>query len=365
MHLDAHEKPPLELRTIYKKYQKCPISSLKDDTQVVDFQRGLSEAQDVAFLRRPWHSNVKLKEIFDTFIPSSYTSEGEKCGSLPIKTVFESLHLPGSQSFQWLTVKHILMYTGLVIVPDAIPIEVQQGLLDRCFHRDLANPLHLTNVDLHYHVPRPVSRVSYFSGNPNTSSLIQPIDPAVHKPITTTQFLNKKLRWMTLGGQYDWTRKVYPDEIPPHFPHDTAELLKSLFPDTTAEAAIINLYSSGDTLSLHRDVSEECDRGLISLSIGCDCLFLVGLGDSLDRDRILHLTLRLRSGDIVYMTGQSRFAWHSVPLIIPNTCPEPLRTWPASGMDNFTHDYAGSEFNHWAGWMASKRVNLNVRQMRA
>lgn len=177
----------------------------------------------------------------------------------------------------------------------------------------------------------------------------------MHKPLTVERVLNKKLRWMTLGGQYDWTEKVYPEEAPPAFPHDLGQLLKSLFPETTAEAAIVNLYSPGDTLSLHRDVAEASERGLISVSIGCDALFVIGAED---QDGECHkLVLRLRSGDVVYMAGASRFAWHGVPLILPNTCPAELSHWPARG----TVDDTGYE--HWRSWIATKRININVRQM--
>ena len=143
------------------------------------------------------------------------------------------------------------------------------------------------------------------------------------------------------------------------------------------EAAIVNLYSPGDTLSMHRDVSEQCDTGLVSVSIGCDAIFVIGLdglasqqegeddpsemgceqdGDG-DNEELgtRVIALRLRSGDAVYMTGASRFAWHGVPKIISGTCPVWLKDWPAEeGMDRF---------EAWRGWMEGKRINLNVRQM--
>src|SRR5436305_11513801 len=43
------------------------------------------------------------------------------------------------------------------------------------------------------------------------------------------------------------------------------------------EAAICNAYSPNDTLSPHRDVSEEADVELVSISIGCDALFLISM----------------------------------------------------------------------------------------
>lgn len=260
---------------------------------------------------------------------------------------------------------HLILDLGLQVVPSAVSLDVQKRLLDCCLHRDLSNPVHQTNIDLHYELQRPTGNQSFFHLDPSTVAPVQPFNKAIHKSLSLSQLLSKKLRWMTLGGQYDWTRKVYPDEIPPRFPSDIAGLLKSLFPNTEPEAAIFNLYSPGDTLSLHRDVSEECDRGLISLSIGCDCLFLVGLESTCEPDQTKHLTLRLRSGDIVYMTGSSRFAWHSVPLVVGGTCPEGLRSWPGRQMGCSSGDDNEDEFKYWANWMSSKRINLNVRQMRS
>lgn len=153
---------------------------------------------------------------------------------------------------------------------------------------------------------------------------------------------------------------MYPSEEPPPFPSDIAKLLQALFPDMQPEAAIVNFYSPGDTLSMHRDVAEFCDAGLISVSIGCDAFFVIGLddhaeapGSSVGSARVQ--VLRLRSGDVVYMSGPSRFAWHGVPQVIAGTSPEWLREWPAGeGEDGY---------EAWRGWMETKRVNLNVRQM--
>jgi alkylated DNA repair protein alkB family protein 1 len=84
-------------------------------------------------------------------------------------------------------------------------------------------------------------------------------------------------------------------------------------------------------------------------------VFVIGLGENGEGgERIL--TLRLRSGSAVYMSGSSRFAWHGVPQIVAGTCPEYLSDWPG------TADGEG-QYEEWRGWMASKRVNLNVRQM--
>jgi alkylated DNA repair protein alkB family protein 1 len=246
---------------------------------------------------------------------------------------------------------------GLYIYPRLLPPDVQLSLLNKLLHRDLCNPEHKTNVHMHYHVSYPAPPDSYFD-QPSSNLVFSPRDPSSHKPITTAQYLTRKLRWMTLGGQYDWTRKLYPTGPPPAFPADLKHLIESLFP-IKAEAAIVNLYSPGDTLSLHRDVSEECNQPLVSISLGCDGIFIAGLnGDGEDGGPRVS-AMRLRSGDAVLMSGEARYAWHGVPKIVEGSCPGWMADWPGIGVDG----EEGGRFAQWKGWMAGKRINLNVRQM--
>lgn len=246
------------------------------------------------------------------------------------------------------------------MIPALFPPTIQIELLSRLLHRDLPVPEHQTNLHLHYDVTytedaNSHSPKSFFADDPTRT--IQPKNPQIHKPLTIQSVLEKKLRWVTLGGQYDWTAKVYPSGPPPEFPPDVAQLLRAAFPETTAQAAILNLYSAGDTLSVHRDVSEECDVGLISVSFGCDGLFLASHDDGNGCEII-----RLRSGDTVYMNGKSRFAWHGVPKILPSTCPSWLANWPSSGES--APGMPPGPYEMWKGWMSGKRINLNVRQMK-
>jgi DNA alkylation damage repair protein AlkB len=238
-----------------------------------------------------------------------------------------------------------------------LPIGVQIELLNKLIHRDLSNQAYKTNLHLHYNIPYPVANTSvrhdvrsgtFFRSNPK--GLLEPKDVSVHKSINIQQMLERRLRWVTLGGQYDWTAKVYPSEKPPEFPPDIGKLIHSLWPDVNAQAAIVNFYTPGDTLSVHRDVSEECDHGLVSISIGCDGIFVIG-----NNDGSKHVTLRLRSGDALLMSGESRFAWHAVPKILPQTCPREIQDWPVIGTD--------TTMESWKGWLTNKRINLNVRQM--
>lgn len=248
-------------------------------------------------------------------------------------------------------------------------------------HRDLSNPIHQTNLHLHYDIPYPPSSSSdlpsssdssssssssFFSLSPDSPATFTPKDPTVHKALSIKQVLQRRLHWVTLGGQYDWTNRIYPDAAPPMFPADLSAFLTALFPETLAQAAIVNFYTPGDTMMMHRDVSEETDKGLVSLSFGCDCIFMIAPSRPNSTDEITteaqegegkkYLLLRLRSGDAIYMTQESRYAWHGVPKVMKGTCPAYLAEWPAGDTNG--------EYEAWRGWMQSKRINLNVRQMR-
>ncbi|KAI9822723.1 MAG: hypothetical protein M1826_000427 [Phylliscum demangeonii] len=327
---NGHAAPPAQLKEVYKRYQSATSGMLEDDEQMVD-----------------WASN--------------------ECPR------------------------------GLRIYPALIPPRSQLRLLSCLLHRDLSNGAHQTNVHLHHHLSppqgyapppttttggellkpsSPVASNSFFRYDPASTVTFAARDPQRHAALPIARCLRQRLRWITLGGQYDWTTKRYPvDRSPPRFPADVGRLVQGLFPHTTAEAAIVNLYSPGDTLRLHRDVSEQSAKDLVSLSLGCDAVFVIGDGDGgqdVDGDVQVEV-VRLHSGDVVVMSGPARYGWHGVPKIVPDTCPAWMADWPASPRsgarltptegEEEEEEGGLDEFEGWRGWMAGKRVNLNVRQM--
>ncbi|KXT14688.1 hypothetical protein AC579_6370 [Pseudocercospora musae] len=336
---DACARPPTKLRDVYKEYQKLRPAELDGYPGLLD-TRDMQTAVDSGrvlqqHLQLPRH--LRLRTVFADFLGRSDAA----VSSPDLSPVYEVQDMP-----------------GLLIYPSLLPSDVQRSLLEKFLHRDVSNPQHQTNVHLFHHVlyppPDDQGNASSFFESSASNITFQPKHPNVHKPFSTKQFLNKKLRWATLGGQYDWTNKIYPNQTPPAFPSDTKKLVEDLFP-MKAEAAILNIYSPGDTLSLHRDVSEECDQPLVSISIGCDAVFITGL-DSEDCTTPKSCCIRLRSGDAVLMKAASRYAWHGVPKVIEGSCPKSLREWPAELNDD-------AKYEQWRGWMKTKRVNLNVRQM--
>jgi alkylated DNA repair protein alkB family protein 1 len=264
-------------------------------------------------------------------------------------------------------------------------------LLSRLLHRDLSNPLHTTNLHSSHHMPYPAPPPSAPSANshpasfftlpqssPSPSALFTPLPtaPPSAKPLNTSQVLHKKLRYLTLGAQYNWATRAYPAsprDSPTTFPADIRALVSTLFPTdplTRAqfrpESGVVLLYGAKDYMPVHRDVSEECERGLASFSLGCDGLFVVGRekpgaeggGDAGGEMDVV--ALRVRSGDVVYMAGETRWAWHAMPRVLAGTCPAWFRDWP---MEKERGGEFEKEFKRWRGYMVGKRLNISCRQV--
>jgi alkylated DNA repair protein alkB family protein 1 len=266
------------------------------------------------------------------------------------------------------------MFLGLRILPSLLPPECQVIMLNSLLHRDLSNPLHKTNLHPDYNIPYPGSSPnpphasSFFSYHPSSrDNTLVPLNPhSNHKPLNPTQFLSKKLRWLTLGSQYDWTTRAYPTTSPTPFPPDIASLVRTLFRSSfEPESGVVLLYSTKDYMPVHRDVSEQCDRGLASFTLGCDGLFILSRDkgtsevDEKDEDREMEMcVLRVRSGDCVWMGGETRWCWHAMPKVMAGTCPEWLENWPVV-------DGEGGEkvFEKWRGFMKGKRLNISCRQV--
>ncbi|TVY40151.1 Alpha-ketoglutarate-dependent dioxygenase [Lachnellula subtilissima] len=328
-HHDTHAIPPQAICNTYKKYQKLSDAAVDQDLEVVDFRRGLTDVQKQKI--------VPVDTVKSELIASAQKAF-RKCGdkgaedTVDVETEPEACTIYEHQDFP-----------GLRLLPKLLPPEVQIMLIDRLLHRDLSNPLHKTNIQHDYNIPYPPtpsddpSPLSFFTYHPSSNKhTFTPLNPlSKHKPLNTTQFLQKKLRWLTLGTQYDWTTRSYAASSPIPFPSDISALATTLFRNAfTPESGVVLLYSPKDYMPVHRDVSEECQRGLASFSLGCDGLFVIARDkyegeDEKNEEREQEMVvIRVRSGDVVQMDGETRWAWHAMPKVMAGTCPEWLEDWP-------------------------------------
>lgn len=98
-------------------------------------------------------------------------------------------------------------------------------------------------------------------------------------PPTTIELL-EKLRWTTLGYQYDWTNRTYPKDKHYDFPKDllktTKEIAERVGSEIEPQAAIINYYSNDSTLGGHLDdVEEDMDHPIVSMRFIFSSSFLL------------------------------------------------------------------------------------------
>lgn len=279
--LDAHEQPSDRMRATWKGYAKTDKADLLRGVDDLSVPEKAAEFQQAGSIPKE-----KIRQAFSRLVENE-ASVPQVEHDAP---VFYHPILPGKFGHVTSPDAASDSLIGLLIVPNLMPPEIQRNLLHRLIHRDLSQPHHQTNMHLHYNMPYPDQGASFFTYSPDSETKFVPKDPSVHKPLSMRQVMERKLHWATLGGQYDWTNRVYPGEKPPEFPPDLSGLIETLFPKTLAQAAIVNFYTPGDTMMMHRDVSEQTDKGLVSLSMGCDALF------SMFTLRMNPLSLALSSG---------------------------------------------------------------------
>jgi alkylated DNA repair protein (DNA oxidative demethylase) len=82
------------------------------------------------------------------------------------------------------------------------------------------------------------------------------------------------------------------------------------------EACLVNFYDADARMGLHQDCDEQAlSVPVLSISLGDDCRFRIG-GTTRGGPTV---SLRLSSGDVVVLAGESRLAFHGVDRIFPGT----------------------------------------------
>jgi DNA alkylation damage repair protein AlkB len=146
------------------------------------------------------------------------------------------------------------------------------------------------------------------------------------------------LRWASLGYHYDWTKRMYRENLKSDFPPNLADLCKHLASlvgeSMHAEAAIVNFYPIGTYMSGHLDDAEHAmEEPIVSISLGAPAIFLLG-GKTKNE---IPTPILIRSGDVIIMAKDSRYSYHGVPAIVPHNFEKLLAvqdTWTDES-DNF------------------------------
>lgn len=186
--------------------------------------------------------------------------------------------------------------------------------------------------------------------------------------------LKQAMRWTTLGFHYDWDTKKYCDEARDEFPFDLERMSWYVSKvlgcqKFSPEAAIINYYPIGSMLSGHIDHSEVAlDSPLFSFSFGQSAIFLIGGKSKDDKPS----AIRLRSGDICMMSGESRLCYHAVPKVMrteerewdlnfnQQVDPKNPKTTQKYSEQNLLNDLYWAQFED---YVTDSRININIRQV--
>ena len=119
-------------------------------------------------------------------------------------------------------------------------------------------------------------------------------------------------------------------------------------PEYEPDTALVNFYREGDTLGGHKDDAElHGDCPIVSLSLGCDAVFLIG-GKSRD---VAPSAIWVHSGDAIVLSGPARQCYHGVPRVVPGHVLPGNR---ASGSRRCEQDIGA--------YMQSTRINISIRQ---
>ncbi|KAH8286829.1 hypothetical protein KR018_000723 [Drosophila ironensis] len=187
------------------------------------------------------------------------------------------------------------------------------------------------------------------------------------------QRLKVSLRWTTLGYHHNWDSKVYSEQAKSPFPEDLSQLCQLFasylgYKDFKSEAAIVNYYPLGSSLSGHTDHSEPNHSApLFSFSFGLPAIFLIG-GKTLEEKPT---AIYLQSGDVLVMSGESRLCYHAVPRIIQggstptsgSLSSEPMNGESIIDQELFNQVGDSNFWQSYANYMTESRININVRQV--
>jgi len=176
----------------------------------------------------------------------------------------------------------------------------------------------------------------------------------------------RRLTWVNVGTVYDWTNRKYLADLsntplPPEF-FSTCEAVCQKVDGLkmNPETAIINYYAGNQRRPMggHRDDAEESSAPVVSISLGCEAIFLIGLED--DEGPIFPIFLR--SGDVMLMSKISRWAVHGVARVTSGTAPKEL----LSTLNDLERTDTSGNFDDWERihlFASTSRVNINCRQV--
>jgi alkylated DNA repair protein (DNA oxidative demethylase) len=163
-----------------------------------------------------------------------------------------------------------------------------------------------------------------------------PVMPRTGKPLSVRMTNLGALGWLSdRDGGYRY-QAAHPETGRPWPP--IPEMVLDLWREVAdyphePEACLVNRYAPGARMGLHQDRDEQDFAApVVSISLGDACLFRIGGVRRADPTR----SLKLASGDVVVLGGESRLAFHGVDRVYPGTSTLLAGWFPDGGRINLT-----------------------------
>jgi len=148
--------------------------------------------------------------------------------------------------------------------------------------------------------------------------LFTPVMPRTGRPFTVMMTNLGTLGWVSDAKGYRY-QPVHPETHHPwpEIPEEILAVWRAVSSYShEPEACLVNYYSEGARMGLHRDIDEDDLKApVVSISLGDTAVFRIGGRERKDKTE----TLKLASGDVVVLGGPSRLRYHGVDRILTGT----------------------------------------------
>ena len=160
--------------------------------------------------------------------------------------------------------------------------------------------------------------VEYLRDAVIAAPLFTPVMPRTGKPFSVCMTNMGPLGWVSDRTGYRY-QAIHPEQATPWpaFPEIVLALWNKVsdYPHPP-EACLVNFYTGSAKMGLHQDRDEEDFAApVVSISLGDTAIFRIGGTTRNSKTQ----SLKLASGDVLVMGGESRLAFHGIDRVLSGT----------------------------------------------
>ncbi len=148
--------------------------------------------------------------------------------------------------------------------------------------------------------------------------LFVPLMPKTGRPFSVRMTNMGSLGWVSDRNGYRYQAEHPETEEPwPAMPQTILDIWNKVSGyDSPPEACLVNFYQGGAKMGLHQDKDEEdFSAPVVSISLGDTAVFRIGGTERSGKTSIL----KLSSGDVLVMGGESRLCFHGIDRVNQGT----------------------------------------------